>query len=238
MPIRKPQLAEPLLPGGVVDRVGRHRPQAAVVPQAIAAEALELVHEHRRGDRRLGPVFGFAPENLDGDPHVEPAPFRFGLLHDVRLKRREIMREAGHRPRHDARVLKLSQQEIERHGEPRRREDLLLHQADQLLNRHVLGKPFAERAKEVSLFDVFFAVEHGGRGECWWLVLVARGKGESSRFKVGFQVSGAKLRRPLIRLPLSAIGFPLSSYHCAESHTAAAARGPFVPSGLSAIMLA
>ena len=45
----------------------------------VAAQTLELIHEHRLGNRRFGPVFRLIPQNVEGDPHVEPAPFRLGF---------------------------------------------------------------------------------------------------------------------------------------------------------------
>ena len=59
------------------------------------------------------------------------------------------------------------EQKVDRQRQPRRREDFLLDVGQQLLHRHVVGQPLAERAEEVGLFDVFFAFEHGG--ESWGL---------------------------------------------------------------------
>ena len=52
-------------------------------------------------------VLGLVPQDVDRDPQVEPAALRLGLAHHVRLKRREIVRQAGHRRVHHARVPQL-----------------------------------------------------------------------------------------------------------------------------------
>ena len=112
------------------------------------------------------------------DPHIEPAPLGLGFAHDVRLKRREIVRQPRHRRRHRPRMLDLGQQKIDRHRQPRRRKNLLPQIRQQLLHRHILRQPLAQRAEEMGLFDVFFAVEHeAGLGN--------RGSGVAGRVPVG-----------------------------------------------------
>ncbi|MFZ1937061.1 MAG: hypothetical protein WCB27_23370 [Thermoguttaceae bacterium] len=69
------------------------------------------------------------------------------------------MRQPGHRRGEPARKPQLARHEVDGERQHRRRQNLLADRVEQILRRHALLHPFAQRAKEVCLFDVFFPVQ-------------------------------------------------------------------------------
>ena len=146
----------------VETRIAGHGVQPAVVAEAIAAEGLELVEEDSLRRSPFRPIFGLAFEDFQGDAEIEAALGLFGLGHHVALKWREVMRQPGHRRGKPAGQPQLARHEVDGERQHRRRQNLLPNRVEQILRRHALLHPFAQRAKEVCLFDVFFAIQRHG----------------------------------------------------------------------------
>src|SRR6185436_14758837 len=109
-------------------------------------------------------ILRLVPQNFHRHPNVESPPLRLCLGNHVRLKWREIMRQTRHGGRHRPQMLQLRQHEINRHRQARRRQQLIFDLQHQLLHRHILRQALPEGFEEISLFDIFLAVEHGKSG--------------------------------------------------------------------------
>ena len=151
----------PFPPILVVHRVGGDGIQTAVVTQAIAAQRFELVHEQAFASRPFRQVGGFVAEDFDGDPHIEAAPLVLGRRNDVGLVGGEIVRQAAHGRRHHPAVPQFGQEKVDRHGQLGGGQQFVAGLLQQVLQRKIFRQPFAQHAKQVGLFDVLFAFEHG-----------------------------------------------------------------------------
>src|SRR4029453_11055476 len=74
------------------------------------------------------------------------------------------MRQLLEAARQKSRVLELRREELDRVGQPRAREQLLVHSGEDVLRRQVIGESFTNSAEEVRLLDVLLAIEDGGGG--------------------------------------------------------------------------
>src|SRR4051794_2226046 len=80
-----PQIVDPLLPVVIVNRITSDGAEPWIVFETVAAEALEMKHEHRLRNWQLSPILGLVTQDFDGNPQVEAASFRLRLLHDIGL---------------------------------------------------------------------------------------------------------------------------------------------------------
>ena len=87
-----------------------------------------------------------------------PSAFSASADH-VALEGREVMRQPGHRRGEPAGQPQLARHEIDGERQHRGRQNLLPDRVEQILRRHALLHPFAQRPKEVCLLDVFFAIQ-------------------------------------------------------------------------------
>ena len=130
-----------------------------LIAQAIPAQRLELINEQPSLRRRSRQVLSLAFQHQQAQIDAEAIVLLFGLLHDERLEGREIVRQQAKAARQQPGVLDLRGQELHRHRQMRRRQDLLVNLAQDLLGRHFLLDPLPQGAKEVRLLDVFLAVQ-------------------------------------------------------------------------------
>lgn len=105
-----------------------------------------------------------AGQDFEGHELVEPRLcFLFRLPHDEGLERSEVMLQPSHPVADSALQQDFASQEINRHGQLGRAENLFLDRRENLLRRNALAQPLGEDAEEVRLLDVFLAVQKGSR---------------------------------------------------------------------------
>ena len=151
-------LENPVSPGGVVQRIGGDGGHPFVISEPIPRQAFELIDEQAGGRQLLAAVFGFAFQDFESRKLIELRPIGLGLADDERLKRREIMGQGRHAVAHLALEHHLAAEHVHRQRQLRRGEDFFLQRGKDFLRRHAFRQPLAERAEEVGLLDVFFAV--------------------------------------------------------------------------------
>src|SRR5262249_58229024 len=83
---------------------------------------------------------------------------------DVRLERREVVRQPGEAGRQEDGVFQLRGEELDGVGQPGGGEHLFVDALEDLLGGDVLRQALAEDAEQVRLFDVLFPVEGARRG--------------------------------------------------------------------------
>ena len=88
--------------------------------------------------------------------------FLLGLPDDERLKRGEVVWEPGEPCCQQARVLQLCTQELNRIRQPRAAEEFFVNAGENVLRWQVIDEAIAERAEEIRLLYVLFALQHGG----------------------------------------------------------------------------
>ena len=152
---------DPLFPLTIEEIVISHGHEPMAVVEPVARERLEAVEEEplRRGP--LGPVAGLAGQQRKRRAHVEAPLLALCLGHDECLEGGEVVRHAGHGGRERADELEFGHQIVDRHRQLGGCQHLLADRNQRFLHGNPLLKPFRQRPKEVGLFDVFFAVEHG-----------------------------------------------------------------------------
>lgn len=155
-----PDLKDPSLPVVVENRVVPDGEKSGVVFQSMPAERFELIEENSLRSRRLGAVGGLESQDLDRHAKIEPSSIVFRFLDQICLKRGEVVSQPAHRRPHDADVAQLAQKKVDRHRQLGGGEHFLPGLFQKLLQGDVVGKPFADDAKKIRLFDVFLARQH------------------------------------------------------------------------------
>lgn len=116
----------------------------------------------RRGIVRT--EFRLARQYFECHELIEPRlRFLFRLPHDEGLERSEVMIQPSHPVADPTLQQDFAPQEINRHRQLGRAENLLLDGRENLLRRNILAQPFGEDAEEVRLLDVFLAVQKRSR---------------------------------------------------------------------------